>query len=180
MSALFSYPDIAFWEDLDVLKKFVSNDFPDAYRHLVKFEDEMRNFSIHQLEENYINTFLLNTVSGLDIGFVLFGDDYKRNEFLVNMQGEQQKANNDCGTELADHLPNVLNLIPKFENSELCEEFTHGLLIPAIKEICRKFGEGNNYYIHIFSLLRDYLERDFGKSNFEQFVIKTKKVECHG
>jgi nitrate reductase assembly molybdenum cofactor insertion protein NarJ len=179
MSALFSYPDISFKEKLGSLKNFVKDDFPEAYQHLVKFEYGTMNFSIHQLEENYINTFLLNPVSGLDIGFVLFGDDYKRNEFLVYMQGEQHKAANDCGRELADHLPNVLNLIPKFEDKDLCNEFTYCLLIPAIKEICRKFNEGSNYYIHVFSLLNDYLERDFGKNNFEQFVIKPKKMKCH-
>ena len=47
---------------------------------------------------------LPQVLATLDIGYVLFGDDYKRGELLANLNQEHRKANNDCGTELADHL----------------------------------------------------------------------------
>ena len=74
----------------------------------------MKNlFSFQQ--EYYISTFDVQAICFLDIGYVLFGEDYKRGIFLVNIKKEQIKAGNDCGSELPDHLPNILTLLPKMQ-----------------------------------------------------------------
>lgn len=54
---------------------------------------------------------MCNLFGHLDLGYVMFGEDYKRGAFLLNMQIEQQKINNDCGTDLPDNICNVLDLM---------------------------------------------------------------------
>jgi nitrate reductase assembly molybdenum cofactor insertion protein NarJ len=53
-----------------------------------------------EYEELYTKTFDVQPICYLDLGYVIFGEDYKRGAFLLHMQEEQQKVNNDCGTDL--------------------------------------------------------------------------------
>lgn len=177
LAGLFDYPDENFRTRLQEILNAVQADF-QQYSYLVQqYASATENLSLHELEEYYLNTFLLNAVSSLDIGFVLFGEDYKRNIFLSQMQLEQNKAGNDCGVELADHLPNVLRLLPKLEK-DFREEFSWCLLLPAVSEICLKFSTTDNFYYELFYLLENILKDDFGHCTLEQFVIRKKeKVE---
>ena len=58
---------------------------------------------------------------------------------LSNLNREHAKAGNDCGSELADHLPNLLRLLPKLENAGLREELVREVLVPALMLMIREF-----------------------------------------
>jgi len=86
------------------------------------------------LEEDYTRTFDINPAVAMDVGFQLFGLAYKRGEFLVKMQGALRRVGMDAGTELADHLPTLLELcaaLPADEGIQLMEE----CIAPAIKKM---------------------------------------------
>ena len=70
------------------------------------------------LQELHTRTFDVQALTTLGTGYVLFGDDYKRGALLSNLNREHNDAQNDCRGELADHLPNVLRLIPKLKDQE--------------------------------------------------------------
>lgn len=120
-------------------------------------------------QEYYIRTFDVQAACFLDIGYVLFGEDYKRGVFLVNMKKEQQKAGNDCGSELPDHLPNILTLLPKMEDTLLAEELIYSLLVPAIHEMILKFNDVTNLYKSLMEILLTIMETDYPASAFERF-----------
>lgn len=87
-----------------------------------------------QLEEDFTRTFDINPSVTMDVGFHLFGLAYKRGEFLVKMQGALRKAGLSAGTELADHLPTLLELaaaLPAEEGLQLVEE----CIAPALKKM---------------------------------------------
>jgi len=90
-------------------------------------------------QELHTRTFEVQALTTLDAGYVLFGDDYKRGEMLSNLNREHAKAGNDCGSELADHLPNLLRLLPKLENAGLREELVREVLVPALMLMIREF-----------------------------------------
>jgi hypothetical protein len=71
---------------------------------------------------------------------VLFGDDYKRGELLANLNREHTQHQNDCGTELADHLPNVLRLLPLLDDDDLVAELVAEILAPALSQMAREFS----------------------------------------
>ena len=114
----------------------------------------------------------------MDIGYILFGEDYKRGEFLVNLAKEHKKAENDCGVELADHLPNLLNLIDKTKDKKFAEELAYCLMIPAIKEMLKTFVDKGNIYKNTLELLLIVLEKDFGALEYEQFKITSNAKNC--
>lgn len=126
-------------------------------------------------QEYYISTFDVQAMCFLDIGYVLFGEDYKRGVFLVNIKKEQIKACNDCGSELPDHLPNILTLLPKIKDQELAEELIYSLLIPAIHEMIFKFRNGSNLYKGLLEILVTIMETDYPDSTYERFDFGRRK-----
>ncbi|MDP3432720.1 MAG: hypothetical protein Q8T04_07130, partial [Bacteroidota bacterium] len=112
---LFNYPGGDYRQ---VVEKLISELQEYGQSAADDFQPVARHFTsnpISELQEYYIRTFDVNAACYLDIGYVLFGEESKRGQFLLNMKSEQLKAENECGTEFADHLPNVLTLLPKLE-----------------------------------------------------------------
>lgn len=171
LAKVISYPDEQFNLYLDQLCIKINLKYPQFNEVLKYFYEEACLLKQDELEEFYIRTFLLEPVSSLDIGFILFGMDSKRNEFLVNMQREQMKVRNDTGIELADYLPNILTLLTKMKDLTLRNELTYSILIPAVREIIYKFEENQNFYRFILKLILNVLETDFKGLKFEQIDI---------
>jgi len=136
--------------------------------------------STANLQEYYIRTFDVNAICYLDIGYVLFGEESKRGQFLLNMKSEQIKANNDCGTEFPDHLPNVLTLLPKIEDKLFREELVVSMLLPALKHMLENFRTEENIYKGLLKLLVQVLETDFKDSAFVPYQINQHEIECAG
>ncbi|HNR40682.1 MAG TPA: hypothetical protein PKL65_00490 [Bacteroidales bacterium] len=126
-------------------------------------------------QEYYISTFDVQAMCFLDIGYVLYGEDYRRGIFLVNIKKEQIKAGNDCGGELPDHLPNILTLLPKMADADLAEELICSLLIPAVNEMIKEFRDVSNLYRGLLEILAVIMETDFPDSVYERFTFNTRK-----
>lgn len=93
----------------------------------------------HALAELFVRTFDVQAITTLDLGYVLFGEDYKRGALLAGLSAEHKRAGNDCGAELADHLPNVLRLLPKLADGEVRDELVRVILGPAVREMLCEF-----------------------------------------
>lgn len=105
----------------------------------MQFSEFTQRTSLTDWEEIYTRTFDVQSISTLDLGYALFGDDYKRGEVLVNLSKEHKTAGINCGKELADHLPNVLKLFAVLHEDEFKEELAQLLIIPALKKIISEF-----------------------------------------
>ena len=111
------------------------------------------------LQELYTRTFDVQAITTLDIGYVMFGDDYKRAELLSNLMREHNLAGTDRKGELADHLPNILRLMPKLKSQELLNELVSEILVPALVLMIREFDSGRiekkntNYQKHYKTLI---------------------------
>ena len=98
----------------------------------------------------------------------MFGDDYKRGEMLVNLNRELRDHGINCGSELPDHLPNVLRLIARWRDRELAAEFVREILHPALEMMIAEFGqrrmEARNglYQKHFKTLIVSSAERCAG------------------
>jgi nitrate reductase assembly molybdenum cofactor insertion protein NarJ len=113
------------------------------------------------------------------VGYVLFGDDYKRGEMLANLNREHSEAQNDCGTELADHLPNVLRLIPELRDEELVEDLAYAILAPALSEMIREFStdriqkKNESYEKHYKTLIETPAVAEADAVTLYQFTLKS-------
>ena len=153
---------------------------PELILNLDPFTSHINEKPLSFQQEYYISTFDVQALCFLDIGYVLFGEDYKRGVFLVNIKKEQIKAANDCGSELPDHLPNILTLLPKLQDAELAEELVYSILIPAIHEMISKFRKGTNLYKRLLEILVTIMETDYPVSAFEKFNFGARdKTDFH-
>ena len=175
LAEMFRYPS----DDLKTYsgkwRNIISVYNPELILKLDPFTTHINEKTLFFQQEYYISTFDVQAMCFLDIGYILFGEDYKRGFFLVNIKKEQIKACNDCGSELPDHLPNILTLLPKIKDQELAEELIYSLLIPAIHEMIFKFRNGSNLYKGLLEILVTLMETDYPDSTYERFNFGRRK-----
>ena len=139
LAELFRYPDETYKQNVASCAKMLKGKYDEAYAEILPFAQYVEEKSMHEIEEAFGKTFHIQAICLLDLGYVLFAEDYKRGEFLVKMKDEQRRANNDCGIELADNLPNVLTLLPLLKDEEFVEEFAARVMIPALDKMLAEF-----------------------------------------
>jgi len=142
-SFLFDYPTNGFPDKVNEVQDFLTKNKPEATPLLKPFIDFLNSVSIEEVQELFTRSFEVQAVTTLDLGYLLFGDDYKRAELLVNLSKEHKKAGNNCGIELADHLPNLLRLLSKMDDLTLRDELVVKLLGPALKKMLADFEPTN-------------------------------------
>ena len=141
------------------------------FKAFVEFHTDKQ---ISELEEHYIKTFDVQATCHLDIGYIIFGDDSKRGRFLYHMKEEQEKIGNDCGSDLADFLPNVLTLLSKTENKDFREELSVSILLPALLKMSEKLEREKSIFNFPLEILISLLKIDFSNSEYEAVKIGSK------
>ena len=79
---------------------------------------EIHKFSLLELQELYTRTFDLSPVCALEVGYHLFGEDYKRGEFLARLRETENPYELGQEQQLPDYLPVVLRLLGQMEDAE--------------------------------------------------------------
>lgn len=139
IAPLFEYPDAGYPGRVAQIKTFLDGECPKAAEELGKFLKYLPANDVIAMQELFTRSFDVQAIATLDLGYVLFGDDYKRGELLANLNREHTDANNDCGTELADHLPNILRLMSVLRDEELMEDLAYAIVGPAMLEMIGEF-----------------------------------------
>jgi nitrate reductase assembly molybdenum cofactor insertion protein NarJ len=140
VAELLDYPGAAFPARGRALVNVLRAGYPDAAAEVEDFLDAIPEKTL-DLQELHTRTFDVQSLTTLGVGYVLFGDDYKRGALLSNLNREHNEAQNDCRGELADHLPNVLRLIPSIKDPELQRELVEQILVPALMLMIREFEQ---------------------------------------
>ncbi len=140
LAELFEYPVDGFPETVQRVRQYVADNHPGACASMDAFCEHLPIDSLLEIQELYTRSFDVQAVTTLDVGYVLFGEDYKRGEILSNLAREHRKAGNECGTELPDHLANLLRLIPKLADSELRNELVCEVVGPALRIMIGEFA----------------------------------------
>ena len=143
VSDLIDYPKEGFAGTVQNIQKFLNKQYPELGKILKEFTEFSKCKSLDEIQELHTRSFEVQAITTLDLGYLLFGDDYKRAELLVNLSREHKEAGNNCGLELADHLPNVLRLLPLLKDEELKVELVEKLIHPGLKKMVLEFNAGN-------------------------------------
>jgi nitrate reductase assembly molybdenum cofactor insertion protein NarJ len=167
LASLFDYPQEDYPARVESAIRFLAKSHPHAAAQLQAFAmdlpsegERLTGDGLDEIQEIFTRSFDVQAVTTLSVGYIAFGDDYKRGELLVNLAREYREAEVDCGTELADHLPNVLRLMAKWQDQELVVEFVEEILHAAVRTMIAEFGpermeERNKLYEKHFKTLID-------------------------
>jgi len=172
---LFRYPTIESVKSIQRVLDFLTEKdlvLASKFDPFVEFHTDKQ---MSYLEEQYIKTFDVQATCHLDIGYIIFGDDSKRGRFLYHMKEEQENAANDCGTDLADFLPNVLTLLSKTDNKVLAEELSVSILLPALIQMNQKLESEKSIFNIPLEILISLLQMDFSHSEYEAVKIGSKE-----
>jgi len=149
LAAALDYPeDAAHRARLEEAAGVLSHVEPDvaaAISGIVRYGDER---GLEALQELYTQTFDMNPASTLDVGWHLFGETYARGAFLVEIRQDFQEHGLEEGSELPDHLPQVLRLVARLPEGEHAEVLTHTCVATALMHILRTLrGKNDHPYV---------------------------------
>lgn len=116
-----------------------------------------------ELEDLYIRTFDIHAICFLEVGYVLFGEDYKRGHLLVKLHEILKEFGIDPRGELADHLPTLLELLPRLgaARPDEAEALVEKLMLPALEKMLQGFAEKGNVFAGPVRAVRELLRRDY-------------------
>ena len=139
LAELFEYPDADFSANVSSIRDLLDSSYPKAVKQIDQFIKHLPVHDLLLMQELFTRSFDVQAIATLDLGYVLFGDDYKRGEMLANLNREHNQAGNDCGTELADYLPNILRLMPLLDEEELVNDLAYAVVAPSLLEMIGEF-----------------------------------------
>lgn len=140
LASLFEYPDADYPDRVRDVKDCLTGRYSDASAELERFIELLPVDDLQKMQELFTRSFDVQAVTTLDIGYVLFGDDYKRGILLANLNREHRNAGIDTGTELADYIPNLLRLMAVIEDEEVLRDLAYAILAPALLEMIGEFS----------------------------------------
>jgi nitrate reductase assembly molybdenum cofactor insertion protein NarJ len=150
LAALFDYPGPDYPAKVAAAQEGLT-EYPDAAGPLAALalalpaasaDGTLAEEALDEVQEIFTRSFDVQSITTLGVGYVVFGDDYKRGVLLVNLNRELREAGIDTGTELSDHLPTVLRLLTRWEDSETMQELAEQILHPALSRMIGEFGSG--------------------------------------
>ena len=133
------YPGEDFLQDVEAVRNWLEVFHPEVALEFEAFYQIVISKNLDDAQAVYTRSFDVQAITTMDVAYVLFGDDYKRGEILSHLNREHLKAQNDCGSELADYLPNMLSLIASLEDEELRKELVEEILAPALRKMIQEF-----------------------------------------
>lgn len=138
LSRLFDYPDESYYSLVTNVASELSAQYPDASKELEAFS-KLLPTDIYRLQELYTKSFEVQAVTSLEIGYLLYGDDYTRGEVMVHLNQEHRAVGNELGTELSDHLANVLRLLSKMKDEAVINDLVTMMIVPAVEVMMKEY-----------------------------------------
>lgn len=164
-SEVLSYPTADTAAQSKILHREITAIDPDSGDVLLPFVNALESMDLAASEELYTLTFDIQAPCSLDLGHVLFGEDFRRGAFLVNVSAMQKESNPEMvSSELADHLPNILILHSKMPTEGVKNDFTQKLIMPGIEKMLQSFNgdiRESNIYARVLLCLKNYFNRDY-------------------
>ena len=154
---ILSYPGENYLREVDACRNAVAEIDAEAAQYLTDFSARTDALAVEELQELYVQTFDLNPVCALEVGWQLYGDNYDRGNFLVKMRQELERYGVPEDTELPDHLRHVLPLLARMEAAEAVS-FGRASVLPALSKMLAAFEGKNSPYESALKALSLILE----------------------
>src|SRR3990172_693275 len=137
LSRLLDYPG-ADWNALVTsCAELLAGEKSEVAKSFGSFSDRVQTHSLSDLQELYTRTFDLNPVCAMEIGYHLFGENYKRGVFLANLRATEAPYGLGQEHQLPDYLPVLLRLLTKLDgkDEDLRASLIRECMGPAIEKM---------------------------------------------
>ncbi len=134
LASLFAYPSERFPEEARAAAAVLSERSPALGRAVAPLLLAVTQSPPHALEERYSQVFDWSPTACLEVGWHLYGEQYERGAFLVEMRRRLREVGVEEGTDLPDHLTSILRWLGRADPEEAAR-FAAGVLLPALAKI---------------------------------------------
>lgn len=148
LALAYNYPHPAALDDLTT----VTQSLPDGAvrRELEKFLSDIGKLSLAGWEELHTSTLDLSPMFVPYVGHVVWGENYRRGEFMADLVGEMRQADVPLGGELPDHIAPLLRYLARADQQfpDLVE------VLPGAVATMHETLEGaspGNPYLHLLA-----------------------------
>ena len=160
LAGLLSYPGEGYAERIHEAFSPIVNRQSAIGNELAEFEEMTRPMHVREIQELFIQTFDLNPVCSLEMGWHLFGENYDRGLLLVKMRQQMRAHGLAETTELPDHLTNGLRLLARMER-HAGAYFAEAIVLPALEKMRQAIAGKDNPYQHVLEAARLAVREDF-------------------
>ena len=158
LASLLEYPGDEWDTLLERSGEWVSIKEPSVAAQFGGFRDRVLELPTSKLQELYTQTFDLNPVCTLDIGYHLFGENYKRGELLAGLRKTEAPYELGQAHQLPDYLPVLLRLLARLEDSELRQSLIGEVLLPALSKMLTALTQSDNPYRDLIDVISTALK----------------------
>lgn len=137
---------------------------PEALEELKKFQKDLDETSLGDLQGIFSYTFELSGDYTLDMGYHLF-DGFRRSNNLSSMKSMYKEKgfpfDEYAKGELPDHLPVVLHFLGFVQDEALKKNFRESFVVLAMEKLAKNFERNRkNIYSHLISAIYRILDKD--------------------
>lgn len=175
LASILAYPTESIYEQAEQLRIQVQAAAPDQEDAIQPFTGFILETRREDIEESFTRTFDMNPSCCLEVGWHLYGEDYQRGVFLVNMRQSLEEEGLEETAELPDHLSHCLRLFARLEPED-AEVFSQKYLQPAITKIQESL-EDDNPYACVIDLVQQILEDQYGAVEPDNEDVESKLIE---
>jgi len=162
IAQILEYPDAHYGERVKNVGHLLEGRGNQMKEGIARFSAFVSLAKCNALEELYVQTFDVQSICCLDVGYVMFGEDYRRGQFMAQLKMLENKHGIDCGSELPDFLPNILRLMPALKYEE-CAMLIEKIVGPAMDKMLQGFATDGNVFREPLAVLREIIREDYGQ-----------------
>lgn len=139
--------------------------------HVGEFAAAVGVLPLETQQELFTQTFDLNPLCSLELGWHLFGENYERGLLLVRMREELRRAGIAEDGELPDHLTYALQLLPRMEH-EQAADFVGAIVMPALVKMMQAMRDKNNPYEKLLHSLAEVMRSDYPEISLPEVKVE--------
>jgi nitrate reductase delta subunit len=156
LGAAMAYPREGYRDRLVECRDLLARGEPEAAAAVAAFCEATAGLNDTELEELYTRTFDLNPVCTPEVGWHIYGEQYRRGRFLVQARELLKIVGIEERGELPDHLMSLLPAVARLQPQDAAL-FAGTYLVPAIDKMMPGLEEKSNPYEHILKAIRAVL-----------------------
>jgi nitrate reductase assembly molybdenum cofactor insertion protein NarJ len=134
LAELFEYPRAGHVARMRDLVGRIAAEAPETAADLEPLARFAADKSLGECEELYVHTFDANAERALEVGWQVFGEQYERGAFLVDLRGRMRALGVAETTELPDHLTQVLRLLGRMDDDD-ARTLVARAVTPSLKRV---------------------------------------------
>ncbi len=156
-ATLLSYPGANLLQTTADCVTLLRQNQPAAAQQLQGFADFLADNNRSRIEEVFTSTFDLQPVCHPYVGYQLCGESQQRTMFLMKLQELYRQHDYNPGSELPDHLSEMLGFVGITDDQSCRQELINDGLLPALGKIIQAIESNDHPYKGLLKALQSFL-----------------------